>query len=157
VNIKVEVKGGSKLARELERVGGPDARLVMAHRLREMAIMLHAEAKRGIREQSPGETVTRYTDINGRPRRRVHVVSRPGDTPNTDLGHLINSVEWEPKTTEAIAREQMVRVGSNLDYAAWLEHGTRRMAARPWLAPAWRKLRGTFRSMLRGTRIVGKK
>ncbi len=29
-----------------------------------------------------------------------------------------------------------VRVGSNVEYAKYLELGTRRMAARPWLRPA---------------------
>ncbi len=39
-------------------------------------------------------------------------------------------------------------VGTELDYGTFLELGTRRMAARPWLRPAFLVLRGRLRARL---------
>jgi len=39
-------------------------------------------------------------------------------------------------------------VGTELDYGTFLELGTRRMAARPWLQPAFLGLRGRLRARL---------
>ena len=39
-------------------------------------------------------------------------------------------------------------VGTELDYGTFLEFGTRRMAARPWLRPAFLGLRGRLRARL---------
>jgi len=52
--------------------------------------------------------------------------SRPGDPPFKQTGHLRRSIAWEINGIVG-------RVGTNLDYGRFLELGTRRMAARPWL------------------------
>jgi phage gpG-like protein len=39
-------------------------------------------------------------------------------------------------------------VGTDLDYGTYLELGTRRLAARPWLVPAFRRLRARLRAVL---------
>jgi len=84
-------------------------------------------AVRSIASRSAGKTETR-----SRPRRKV-VVSRPGDAPNTDRGRLISSVQF------AFDKARMVgTVFSGLKYARWLEFGTRKMKARPWLRPAFK-------------------
>jgi HK97 gp10 family phage protein len=59
-----------------------------------------------------------------------HVPSRPGEPPNRDTGELqskIKNVETGPLTAE---------VRSEAEYAAALEFGTSRMAARPYMRPA---------------------
>lgn len=61
-----------------------------------------------------------------------HRASRPGFPPRPDSGRLINSILMDVRFAE-------VEVGStvtNPAYPKWLEHGTDRMAARPWLWPA---------------------
>ena len=55
--------------------------------------------------------------------------SAPGDPPHKQKGHLRRSVAKEVGDTEA-------RVGTNLLYGRWLELGTPKMAARPWLRRA---------------------
>lgn len=64
-----------------------------------------------------------------------HVPSAPGDAPNNDSGVLANNIE-------AVQVEPLkVVVSSNAPYAAALEFGTSRMAARPFMLPALAKNR----------------
>jgi hypothetical protein len=63
-----------------------------------------------------------------------HQASAPGEAPATNTGRLIQSILWQ-LGHQGISAE----VGSPLDYASYLETGTKRMAARPWLRPAYDK------------------
>jgi hypothetical protein len=62
----------------------------------------------------------------GRKRRYGSDPSAPGEPPHKQYGHLRRSVMRE-------AAGLVGRVGTNLKYGRWLELGTRKMAARPWL------------------------
>jgi hypothetical protein len=55
--------------------------------------------------------------------------SAPDSPPHLRTGTLQASVGWNPLPGGG------AEMGSGLDYAMWLETGTRRMAARPFLAP----------------------
>lgn len=71
-----------------------------------------------------------------RGKRAVHTASAPGQAPASDTGRLVGSIY----TTETGRLE--ATVGSPLAYAYYLEHGTRRMAARPvWLRKSKEKAR----------------
>lgn len=60
-----------------------------------------------------------------------HRASAPGESPAVDSGNLIGSIQQIfPSTLEG-------RVGTNVEYAIYLEQGTARMAARP----LWEKTR----------------
>lgn len=60
----------------------------------------------------------------------VHQASAPGEPPAPMTGHLMR-VQLDPsRLNQAMPT---VRVGTNLKYGAYLEHGTRRIAKRPWL------------------------
>ena len=67
-----------------------------------------------------------------------HVPSLPGQPPNEDTGHLRANIETE---IIAGAAEPTVHVTSKARYAAYLEFGTSRMAARPYMRPATEKNR----------------
>jgi HK97 gp10 family phage protein len=72
-----------------------------------------------------------------------HVPSRPGEPPNQDTGVLANNIETVqtgPLTVE---------VSSNAPYAAALEYGTSKMAARPYMARAVARKRGEIPAMIR--------
>lgn len=65
--------------------------------------------------------------------------SAPGQPPHLDTGHLSRAISWDkPKP---LARRIGTGIGKSSaeggkdGYAAWLEFGTGRMAARPWLRP----------------------
>ncbi len=99
--------------------------------LRGVAIEIVNDIKEGIDETSSGETQERFD-----PHRFV-VASRPGDPPNTDMGLLVNSIQWAPgaKTLEYIVHD-------GVEYGIDLELGTSKIAARPFVRPVfevWRK------------------
>lgn len=83
-----------------------------------------------------GTRTMRYK-ANGRPliykRRSVsHVPSAPGEYPKSDTGRLVSSISVETDVNAAY-------VGSNLQYAAFLENGTKYMEPRPWLVRSYRE------------------
>lgn len=60
-----------------------------------------------------------------------HVPSLPGEPPNADTRQLDTNIHLEPD------RPRMaIRVVSNAPYSAFLEYGTSKMAARPFLRRA---------------------
>lgn len=67
-----------------------------------------------------------------------HVPSAPGEPPNNDSSVLADNIETirgsEPGTIK-------YTVSSNAPYAAFLEFGTSKMAARPYMRPALEKNR----------------
>lgn len=65
-----------------------------------------------------------------------HTASRPGMPPHVDTGRLRASITHEVETR---LLNIIGRVGTNVKYGRWLELGTSRMAARPWLRPALRR------------------
>ena len=67
--------------------------------------------------------------------------SKPGDPPHKQRGRLLGSIAWE-------VAGLVGRVGSNLDYARWLELGTRMTAARPWLRVALAQLADAIRRIM---------
>lgn len=61
----------------------------------------------------------------------THTASKPGYPPNQDHGDLVKSIgiNYFPQKLLAI-------VGTNSKVGRWLEFGTKKIAARPWLFPA---------------------
>lgn len=88
-----------------------------------IALDVMNESKLLIQKTSAGEKAVRYL-----PKRTV-TVSKPGDPPNSDTGRLINSIRfWKDGN--------VYKVGTNVDYGAFLEFGTKDTAPRPWLSVA---------------------
>lgn len=88
-----------------------------------------------------GRTYTHYMAmVNGhlvpvRKRDKPHTASAPADAPAVDTGHLRNSIGVQK------IGEGAYRVGTDVKYALYLEFGTRRMAARPFMRPALEAVR----------------
>lgn len=76
-----------------------------------------------LQSRSPGETQTRYN-----PRRTV-TAAAPGESPNTDTGNLVNSVQVERRGVMS----QAILVGA--EYGVYLELGTDDMEPRPFMGP----------------------
>ena len=71
----------------------------------------------------------------------THRASAPGEAPASDTGRLVNSVN-----TEVTGLEATVSAGSGaVKYAAMLEFGTVKIAARPFLFPALEKSKAFIR------------
>lgn len=88
--------------------------------------VIRGKSIKSIQTLSAGKSVTRYTN-SGNPKK--HVAAAENQAPNTDTGRLVKSIAVE-------TRQDGVYVGSSLKYAKWLELGTSKMGARPWLLPA---------------------
>lgn len=90
-----------------------------------------------IRTPSMGDTYEKYNP------RRTHTASKAGDAPNTDTGRLVSSLNvTRSGSTEA-------EVSANVEYAAWLELGTTKMKARPFMTPAVEQERPNYERGLR--------
>jgi HK97 gp10 family phage protein len=101
---------------------------VMAYQIRAMqsaTLKIHETAVKSIQENADGTPQVRYD-----PKRTVNV-SAPGDPPNTDTGRLVQSIQMNFLNDGLTGQ-----VGTNLLYGKYLEFGTTKMRARPWLAPA---------------------
>ena len=79
---------------------------------------------------TPRETGKHY-----RRGKNIHIASSPGNPPAIDSGDLIKSILFDVRPME-------IEVGSIIDippYPRYLEEGTEKMKARPWLEPAVEK------------------
>ncbi len=82
-----------------------------------------------------------------------HTPSAPGQPPNTDTGRLVASIFAEIESGGLGAR-----VGTDVRYGRYLEFGTSRMAARPWLFPAFsRKKDAAVNRVRKAMEIEGRK
>lgn len=70
---------------------------------------------------------------SGEPNPRGGNRSAPGQPPAVDTGRLRNSIDYHVGTDAAGG---YVDVGTSVEYASYLETGTSRMAARPFMRPA---------------------
>jgi phage gpG-like protein len=96
----------------------------------DLAFDTQAFAIQGIqRSGGGGRTYEKYKP------RRTHTASAPGAYPATDTGRLASSVAAILPTSADMTGQ----VGTHVKYGAYLEFGTSRMAARPWLLPSFNR------------------
>lgn len=99
---------------------------------------LRKEANREIlRKPKGGNTYTVRSRTTGRPRR--HVASAPGETHANLTGDLRRSLSWKVHGHDSMDFGYGLVPGTGRNepkYSAYVEFGTRRMAARPSLANA---------------------
>lgn len=119
--------------------------------------LIEADAKRRVaRGPKTGriyETWFRTNTATGRifpfgKRSAPHQASAPGEAPATDTGLLIQNIV-------SGARGLIGGVEARVEYAAWLEFGTRRMAARPFLIPAAEAQRSRIDGLIRSAVATG--
>lgn len=73
-----------------------------------------------------------YSNFSTGGRTTEHQASAPGEPPASDYGFLLGSIRHVMKVGDTV----YAQIGSDLDYALWLELGTRFMAPRPFMRPA---------------------
>jgi HK97 gp10 family phage protein len=74
-----------------------------------------------------------------------HRASIPGMPPAVDTGRLRASITHE---VESVTGDIIGRVGTNVKYSKWLEHGTSRMEPRPFLFPALEVSKSRIKDLL---------
>ena len=67
--------------------------------------------------------------------RRTHRASAPGQAPASDTGNLVSQIRVRQENKD------LIKVESNALYSSFLEFGTSKMLARPFLFPATEKSR----------------
>lgn len=151
VKIRLDDSDLRKLRVDLQRVTDP-IRKRLAVALLRGAVAMRDLAVRSIqkgrktgriydwRGAAPGEEADSFLTIDGRVvpivmRARPHRASAPGEAPATDTGRLVGSIRFIVRPSESRA-EVGVFATSGIDYAEFLEFGTRKIAPRPYLGPA---------------------
>lgn len=117
-----KLKGHAKAVRQLRAMNSPSAKKRVEAALFAYGHMIEIEAQISISAGS----------VSG----KNHVPSAPGEPPNFDTGHLAGAIET------ARVGDLEFEVSSNAEYSAALEFGTSKMAARPFMQPAAREMRG---------------
>jgi len=89
--------------------------------------LIRGEAVRSIQQGSKsGKTYKRYNPT------RTHKASAPGEAPASDTGFLVSNIRVKDQ-------KDLVQVRSEASYSKFLEYGTSKMLARPFLFPAMEK------------------
>lgn len=76
-----------------------------------------------------------------------HQASAPGEAPATDTGKLVSSIVADTQPSGEFGVIGLVE--ARTDYATYLEHGTRAMAARPFMLPAFERNRPRIADLIR--------
>lgn len=72
---------------------------------------------------------------------RTHTASVAGAFPNSDTGILVSSIFFDMNVRSQVAR---FGVNDRLNYARFLEFGTSKMEARPFLRPSYNAKKGEY-------------
>lgn len=70
----------------------------------------------------------------------IHRASAPGDPPTVRTGRLRRGIQMARPNRNRAATRVGWRIGINVKYAPFLEFGTRRMRARPFIKPVLKKM-----------------
>jgi len=124
--LHVHVVGADKVAAALRQFGR-DIEKGIATAVTATALETLTEVRRRI--QGPPKTGNLY-----KRGKKMHQASAPGEAPATDTGALVSSTYLVQINSLTAA------IGSRLDYAFYLEFGTRLMRARPSWLPASEKM-----------------
>ncbi len=131
MSLRISIEGGTTvdaLVRVLDAIPAKAERGIR-QAVGRAALAVEGEAKESI-QRGPKTGVLRRS-YN---KRKMHRSSAPGEAPATDTGTLAARLSHEIRAGGFEAT-----VGSDVDYAGYLEFGTRGMAARPFLRPALRR------------------
>lgn len=124
---------------------------LVSNRLPELRGQLRVRASQAVRKAAFDVEARAKASMSGpkrgriypRPGGKVHRASAPGEAPAIDTGALVNSIQM------AMEGDLTAVVGTAVEYAPYLEFGTRRMAPRPYLGPAAEAVRPSFESAMK--------
>jgi len=118
-----------------------NAEPVVIDALESAANTVRNAAVKSIAGAASGQPYTRY-----RPKRNG-VASKAGDPPHTDTGNLNNNIQVKRYQRSV----DVGLLGNKAEYGKYLEFGTRTMAARPWLRPAFTNSKAVIQAKLKAT------
>jgi hypothetical protein len=120
--IRITVENTEAVQRAL-KLYGEKAEAELSKAVQATALTINGDIKRAI--QGPPKTGRIYSRGE-----KNHQASAPGEAPATDTGVLVSSIAYKQETPLSAI------VYSRLQYAYWLEFGTRNIEPRPSWVPA---------------------
>ena len=105
-------------------------------RLFSSANLVEAEAKQSIQRGVKSGRIYKRRSV-------VHQASAPGEPPASDTGFLVSNIT--KTAVEKSGTALSIAVESKAKYSKFLEFGTRKMSARPFLQPALEKNRNKIK------------
>ena len=147
----MRLEGAKDLIRNLDKIG-VDGEKAIQDAVNNTAIDVHNTAVKSIQKKGKGEVydITFFTKNGksipaglrtGQNLSATHQASKPGDPPASDTGTGANSIKFKFGKLSAV-------VWTDQKYMAWLEFGTRRIEARPWLLPSLKINEKKFRKRI---------
>ena len=143
--MKIEMTGVLSSRRAMENLGDELTKR-LNNEIARAAVNTANHARTAVQGGGGGQVYEKYNP------RRTHRASAAGQPPATDTGRLASSITQERSQTSTGAVSTWL-AGSKVDYAKWLEFGTRLVDPRPFMRPALRKARTEF--VRRTTNLVG--
>ena len=142
MQINLKVKNLKKVLSQLNRLQ-KDMEVPFQEIVKGGGQLIRGEAIKSI--QTGSKSGVMYQMYNPR---REHRASAPGEAPASDTGNLVSKIIVKQKSKD------ITSVESNADYSAYLEYGTSKMEARPFMLPAFEKSKkpifdATFRRVVR--------
>ena len=129
MKIEVRVKDINKVLGKFRSLG-KDLEEPFREVVKGGAQFVRGEAVKSIQTGSKtGRTYEKYNP------RRTHKASAPGEAPASDTGNLVSQIRVKEESKD------LIKVESNALYSSFLEFGTSKMLARPFLFPATEKSR----------------
>tara|TARA_R110001592_G_scaffold58288_1_gene176725 strand:- start:4344 stop:4790 length:447 start_codon:yes stop_codon:yes gene_type:complete len=126
MNMKFQFTGVAKAVEALEKVK-EDLENNMQEVLLGGGQLIRGEAIRSIQTGAKsGKTYKKYNPT------RTHKASAPGEAPASDTGFLVSNIRVKDQ-------KDFVEVRSEASYSKFLEYGTSKMLARPFMFPASEK------------------
>ena len=126
MNMKFQFTGVAKAVEALEKVK-EDLENNMQEVLLGGGQLIRGEAIRSIQTGAKsGKTYKKYNPT------RTHKASAPGEAPASDTGFLVSNIRVK-------VQKDFVEVRSEASYSKFLEYGTSKMLARPFMFPASEK------------------
>ena len=128
--VRVTITGAERIKHKLALLESP-MRDALRNAIQGGALAVERDAKNSVQRGSPsGRWYEKYKP------RRTHRASAPGQPPATDTGFLVAHI------TTVIDMDGLgANVESQAAYSKALEFGTSKMAARPFLFPAFERLK----------------
>jgi len=127
MQINLKVKNLKKVLSQLNRLQ-KDMEVPFQEIVKGGGQLIRGEAIKSI--QTGSKSGVMYQMYNPR---REHRASAPGEAPASDTGNLVSKIIVKQKSKD------ITSVESNADYSAYLEYGTSKMEARPFMLPAFEK------------------
>lgn len=127
MQINLKVKNLKKVLSQLNRLQ-KDMEVPFQEIVKGGGQLIRGEAIKSI--QTGSKSGVMYQMYNPR---REHRASAPGEAPASDTGNLVSKI-----IVNQISQD-ITSVESNADYSAYLEYGTSKMEARPFMLPAFEK------------------